>query len=275
MGSDLYFSPVFSGFTISVMEDVGYYKGTAHQGLAPVTPVPKYKMEEHMVWGNNKICDAFSGSCVIHPHRCKPNSLMCSPDYKSIGKCLGDPRVEGCFVFKPQLNQDCLYATNKDRLIAETDVNLQVKGSDNMKFGLMSRCVMGIISDDQFGQVTCQGVGCEAVPSCMRLQCNYNASDLLVSIHIDMPADSQDEAGTPITTMTCLRREINSYKVFKINRGGTLSTKTFIICPNFVEICDKQISCKDDCSLNGRCLKSGKCWCYYGWSGENCSIQVP
>jgi hypothetical protein len=135
---------VFSGFSMSVMEDIGYYKAVPHTGeTETVQPVPIKKMEEHLAWGAGKDCDAFSGSCVIHPHRCRENSRICSPDYKSMGSCGRDEYVEQCNVFKVEKYQECLYSGNKARLVAAGEV----KGAGNMNFGTESRCLMGIVDD--------------------------------------------------------------------------------------------------------------------------------
>lgn len=109
----------------------------------------------------------------------------------------------------------------------------------------------------------------------MKLTCDYGVNGALTGVTIDLPEGALDSEDQPITTMTCLRRENNAYKPFKISREGVVTEKTYIICPNPVDMCDRQLFCPKSCNLNGRCLKSGKCWCYYGWAGETCDQKIP
>ena len=52
-------------------------------------------------------------------------------------------------------------------------------------------------------------------------------------------------------------------------------TGGYIKCPQASEFCEMlENSCKDDCLLNGRCLKNKKCFCYTGFKGDNCSITT-
>ena len=259
LGPALYYNPVFAGFTMQVMNDVGYYK-------------PNPEMEEYLAWGKGKECDAFSGSCVIHPHRCRENTRICSPDFKSMGSCTKDDFVEQCSVFKPEKYQDCYYSENKARLVASGAVT----ASESMSFGLESRCMMGIIDDAQKELVKCNGLGCNALPACMKMVCDYGTDSRLLGITIDLPEGAVDADGATISTMKCPRRENNAYKPFTIKKDGQAdSVGTFLICPNPDEMCDPQLFCPSSCNLNGRCLKSGKCWCYYGWKGLSCDQRVP
>lgn len=173
---------------MSVMEDVGYYKGVDGDSAN------MKKMEEHLAWGAGKDCDAFSGSCVIHPHRCRESSRVCSPDFKSMGGCARDEYVEQCNVFKTEKYQDCIYSGNKARLVASGDV----PGAGNMGFGLESRCMMGIVDDTQKDLVNCQGLGCNAQPACMKMTCDYNNSGVLLGITIDLPENSVNDDGSEL-----------------------------------------------------------------------------
>ena len=51
-------------------------------------------------------------------------------------------------------------------------------------------------------------------------------------------------------------------------------TGNYIKCPDSEEICKNGYTCPDDCNSNGRCLKSGMCWCYYGYKGVSCSEKL-
>lgn len=99
MNPTSYYNMVFSGLTISFMEDFGYYKGN-------------YAMEEYLMWGRNTKCDAFGGSCSTHPHVCTSDEIICSLDLKSMGTCDNDKFVENCPVFKEVPFNDCLYSGN-------------------------------------------------------------------------------------------------------------------------------------------------------------------
>ena len=118
MGPASYYNMVFSGLTISFMEDFGYYKGN-------------YGMEELLVWGFDTKCDAFAGVCSTHPHSCQSGSRMCTMDAKSMGSCAVDRFVESCPMFKEEPFNDCMYSQNKEELLK----NKSVVGVGNMRFG--------------------------------------------------------------------------------------------------------------------------------------------
>lgn len=249
MGPTSYFNMVFSGLTISFMEDFGYYKGN-------------YQMEEYLMWAKETQCDAFAGSCDTHPHVCNTDSMICSLDQKSMGVCGRDRFVENCPVFKEVPFQDCMHAENKENLVKEGSVI----GAQNMRFGKQSRCVRGILDMNQIEIVRCLGLGCNAVPSCLKLECDYEK---------EVSRIYTPQGATP-EFHECSAAETNAYKAFTmILEGGIPTVGTFILCPNYRVVCDKQLYCPEDCNLNGRCLKNGSCWCYYGWRGNSCSEKIP
>lgn len=73
--------------------------------------------------------------------------------------------------------------------------------------------------------------------------------------------------------ITCNRNEANLYKSFEYTTDDAV-TGGFVLCPNPKNYCIDGLQCPDDCNGHGRCLKSKKCFCYYGWTGESCNTQV-
>lgn len=48
----------------------------------------------------------------------------------------------------------------------------------------------------------------------------------------------------------------------------------FITCPDVKKFCAQEaLACPNDCNLQGRCLVGNKCFCYTGFSGDDCSHQ--
>ena len=48
----------------------------------------------------------------------------------------------------------------------------------------------------------------------------------------------------------------------------------YVLCPDAQDFCEQDDAvCKNDCTLNGRCVNGNKCYCYPGWSGEYCNKQ--
>jgi hypothetical protein len=49
-----------------------------------------------------------------------------------------------------------------------------------------------------------------------------------------------------------------------------------LICPDVNDFCNEFVTrCNNDCNANGLCITGGYCQCYTGWSGPDCSTQVP
>lgn len=59
----------------------------------------------------------------------------------------------------------------------------------------------------------------------------------------------------------------------QINPSGV---EGYVTCPDINKFCMQyEQSCTDDCNLNGRCLKGGKCYCYPGYMGTTCGEVDP
>jgi hypothetical protein len=179
MNPTSYFNMVFSGINLAFMNSFGYYKGNPD-------------MEEHLVWGYQKRCDAFSGSCVTHPHKCNQNARLCSPDYHSLGVCATDTFAEQCDIFNENNHSDCRIDANKQILVNEFDAasGTGTAGAENMYFGNKGRCIMGIVEPvTQKDILRCDGLGCNALPNCLRHEC-IDGGD---SIKIYLPEGADKE----------------------------------------------------------------------------------
>lgn len=138
-------------------------------------------------------------------------------------------------------------------------------GVENMTFGSKSRCIRSIVHMSQVETVRCLGLGCNSLPGCLKVECDF----VNLEVKIFTPA------GATPAFHTCTEAETNAYKGFSMDVGGGVqSVGTFILCPNYSVVCNRGLYCPDDCNMNGRCLKNGSCWCYYGWKGASCSERI-
>lgn len=200
--------------------------------------VANFNMEEHLSWGLGVGCDAFSEDCSQVPMTCPVlGEHLCSPDYYSMGICTTDTLAESCNIFHEEVFSDCRHEGNQLNytVLQESDV-----GTSSMYFGPGGRCIMGKISSLQSRE---RG-------SCVETRCD---SSTTVTIFIQ---------GTEVE---CRSYETGTAK--SIVPDGSL----YIICPDVFEMCRTEHRCPNDCSENGRCLKSGQCWCYFGFEGSDCS----
>ena len=60
-----------------------------------------------------------------------------------------------------------------------------------------------------------------------------------------------------------------------LSEGQKISPNGFdgyVTCPDPKDFCAQDdAACKNDCSLNGRCLIGNQCYCYPGWNGASCA----
>ena len=49
-----------------------------------------------------------------------------------------------------------------------------------------------------------------------------------------------------------------------------------LVCPDPADFCNEwNTRCQNDCNAHGLCTRSKICSCAAGWSGGDCSTQVP
>ena len=67
-------------------------------------------------------------------------------------------------------------------------------------------------------------------------------------------------------TIVCNKSgEIKNYK-----QGSSV----YIKCPDLSKFCSLDHSrCKNECNHQGRCLKNAKCWCFVGFTGDDCGTR--
>lgn len=226
-----FFNTVNSGLNFALMEDYGHFSAN-------------YSMEEHLSWGLDAGCDAFSEDCSKVPMTCpKESQEMCSPDYYSMGNCTKDPLAESCNVFYEYVFSDCRHSVNKEILIQTKLASLSL-----MYFGPNGRCLMGKISSDQKEE---RGL-------CLKVDCQ-SSSLVVITVQLENGGEKNIE---------CTGNDKDVHKDI-VSDGSQ-----YLICPNVAEMCREELNCPKDCNGNGRCLKSGKCWCYVGFEGEDCSATV-
>jgi hypothetical protein len=197
--------------------------------------VANYDMQEQLLWGKDAGCNIFSGECSDNPQTCTEGEFHCSPAHFSIGECSSDDSSEGCAMFHEVPFGDCRLGSNKD----DFDTT-QLSGLEVMYFGNGGRCIEGQIHEDQAVQ---QG-------NCLQVTCN-SVTSLTISVLDNDHECTDSNAGQ------------------QIDLGNSL----YIVCPDPAVVCMSELSCPNDCNHHGRCLSNGTCWCYSGYSGNDCGTE--
>ena len=193
-----------------------------------------YSMAEDYYWARGSGCGIFSGQCSLNPMTCGiTGRKMCSYDYYAIGRCREDSYAEACPIFAEASRGDCRFSNNK---------NTKSPIASTLYYGVGARCIMGKIGAGTKIQYT-------EYPNCLRAKCR-DKKTVIVQV------EGQ--------TVTCTKsNQIMNYK---------LGSSRYIRCPDIADFCGKYfMGCLNECSHNGRCLKSRKCWCFVGFTGADCS----
>lgn len=193
-------------------------------------------MVERFYWAKGAGCGINSGTCSVNSMVCaNEGQKLCSVDYYAGGFCASDSYTENCPVFKESSKGDCRYKANK---------NSASPISNTKSFGIGSKCILSKIGYNQYSQV-------EENANCLKARCSNDGSSVVIEI------ESQ--------TIRCTQ----SFK--KIFYSKTSKVR-YVLCPDIGDFCRMEsVQCKNQCSINGRCLSNGKCWCFWGFSGEDCS----
>lgn len=193
-----------------------------------------YNMAEHYWWGKNAGCQIFSGYCEGNTMACDKSGVqMCSYDFYAKGSCKEDSYAEACPIFAEANEGDCRFESNKNK-------NSVV--SKSTYYGIGAKCIMGKIGSGTKIQYT-------EYPNCLKAKCVNNKMVIIEVEGITIKCDT-------------------SYKVMYYKTGSS----RYVRCPNINEFCDfNSRDCKNECSHNGRCLKNGKCWCFFGFGNDDCS----
>ena len=199
---------------------------------------------EYLAWGDGVGCGIFSGKCEDNPYTCDPKKThyLCSPDYYSVGICISKGFSEKCYTFHETAYSDCRIASNSEHF---THYGVEI-----MSFGPGRRCLNGYLHRDQKGS---EG-------NCLKTTCNENRDEVTFLI-----GNAKE--------VTC--RVEDAGKQLRVYPEASAAPKKdfFYTCPDPRKICEEDLYCKNDCSGNGRCLKTGACWCYVGFTGDDCSIK--
>ena len=197
-------------------------------------------MEEYLSFGKDSGCGIFEGGCEGHHLSCPAGASgrqppRCTSDHFGIGKCSE----------KDGFPTGCsLILEAHDCRVRAGSVRIPIKHR-HQSYGLGSRCLIGKLFPDQFKQKA----------HCVKSTCDTQKLRATFEIHGEKYTCSAGETG--------VRKYLKE------------SETHYLICPDTTKMCQKGLNCPNECNFNGRCLKTGKCFCYTPWKGEDCSIPVP
>ena len=190
------------------------------------------EMEEELEWGKGQGCAALTGECFIKGATCSRRGQEgCFYDYTFQALCTTD-----------QFQGYCKFYTGTDfnshDCRAPENARMQTHQNLGEYYGFGSRCFNGLLSNS----------GEKHSNMCYKAKCDDSGSEITFEVESkEYKCRTKDE------------------KIYPTGMSG------YITCPDVKDFCGKlKRSCKDDCSLGGRCLKSGKCYCYPQFSGEVC-----
>ncbi len=247
---------MLSNFTLAFLDDTGWYF-TNHTAAAPLS------------WGANAGCSfvtADSCTAIEGDARarffCTPPPLrggmapaaaarsQCTPDRLAVGVCSRlplTPASEACFIVAPYSNWVC-----RDEGLNDAD-----RARWGYSFGPAARCLAGGATPwsrvDQQGRL--QYTQESATAGCFLHRCDAQGRVLVSLDRSEVPCPE----GANVTL-----RDLKGLR-FKAGQLGP--------CPSAAEVCPS-LACPKDCSASGDCI-GGRCVCWPGWAGTDCSVQQP
>ena len=198
--------------------------------------------EEYLAYGKGAGCNVLSGTCQDNPLTCNApnNRTICSQDFYSFGLCDKEGHVSNnCSRFHEVNIGDCRIASNINSPIGISTIA-------GVRFGFGSRCIEGYVSPIQ----------AQELALCFETKCDVEKKEAAIKI-----------SGNQIK---CTTADSGQKKI--LSKNGDV--EYYIICPDVSKMCVAGLNCPNDCSGKGRCLKTGKCNCFRGFGGEDCSQEV-
>ena len=203
--------PIFSIFSLALLEDTGWYQIT-------------YKQAERLAWGNKRGCNFYNNTtCLTNKSEyCSSvGEFGCSPDYLGRTYCMTTKFSDKCIVSEFFSNYMC-----ED----ENHVFTNVSAAPG------NRCFQYRINSNKYA-------------GCLSATCIDNKIQINIGNDSYICPDSSSGVKSTI-----------KYKQYEIE------------CPDPIDFCTRlDNSCKNDCSLNGRCLNDKTCSCYAFYDGDDCS----
>ena len=231
---------VISDLTLAYFEASGWYK-------------PDYRRAGLWTYGYHTGCEFVKGDFTNSPYKCFAlREVGCNMGGYKKGECKDDKNFGGLAYSDTNLRtDDCRSAESA----VETPGEIVKEAGEIFGFG--SRCLSGYLPSGVINHRTKQELIQRGF--CYASACEKQGDAYIVKFEI------QDKNGQK-RVLSCSK----SGERVEINKN----TGHYVECPHIPSFCfGEDRSCKNDCSLNGRCTIKGACECYFGWGGSDCSVK--
>jgi len=235
MTSATVINPVVSDLTWALYIDSGWYQFPENS----ILPNGNELKSESFTWLVNEGCDVYDKTCPENGVECATTGEAgCSFDHTFQASCQQVSNADSCKWYKPTnfWDQDCRVSTNQS---ASQLQNLQ-------SFGVNRRCFVG-----DFGTRT---------SLCYLPRCTQNSGVWTLEIQVGGEG-----------WVTCVN-DLEQIPVSYTPVGSASAVSGTVTCPEEISsFCHMySLGCPNDCNMRGRCMKSGQCMCYGGFTGADC-----
>ncbi|EAS03002.1 leishmanolysin family protein (macronuclear) [Tetrahymena thermophila SB210] len=190
-------------------------------------------MTATLTWGVGEKCEFVEYSCPKSSKEfCSVKGSACSYDYVSPGTCSdSDFLADKCTYWQGYSNQHCNFPDENTKKVYQTSGGA---------WGAKSRCFNTNVAD------SARWVGVKSL--CFESYCDYSGS----------------------TTKVVFKVFNKEYTCTATTKQVTIPGKGVVDCPDVLRFCFSPSACPYSCSGKGVC-RLGKCSCYKGFKGEDCS----
>jgi len=260
MVSDQVANPVLSRFTLSLLQDSGWYQ-------------INWAMEEPIFWEKGKGCSILEGKCAFYGSTCRnEGDEGCFYDYTFQASCSTGTFTNMCNFFTgTNFNKhDCRVEENKDLNAPNLgeyfglgsrcfNGALKADGTTNGNMCYKSKCVNGVVKLNVAGkEYTCSNSGQQITPDGMS---GYITCPNLSDYCAQLDASCTDDCG--LNGRCVMGNKCYCYLGYS---GATCSTKS----DSAIDYSVYKGTCPDNCLERGSCSSAGVCVCTKGFTGTNC-----